>query len=315
MSFPTSVTIVEIAPRDGFQNTKAFIPTEKKIRIVEKLIASGIKDLQIGSFVSPKAIPQMQDSEQVVDSVTPRYPECRFSVLVPNEKGAQRAAATGIPEITYVISVTESHNKANVNRRVAESFEELKRIIESPEFPFDRIKLDLATTFGCPFEGSTPFDLVRGRVLRAVEIGINDICLCDTIGTATPKQTRALVENLLDRHPEVRFRVHFHDTRGAGIANSLAAVESGITVIETSAAGIGGCPFAPGAAGNTSTEDLVFLLDAMEIDTGIDLSKLMDAAKYVVGTIEKPNASGHLIDVDDDKLFLRGLYRSTHSSR
>ncbi len=306
---------MEVAPRDGFQNTKAFIPTEEKIRIVEKLIASGIKNLQIGSFVSPKAIPQMQDSEQVVGSITSRYPKDHFSVLVPNEKGARRAAATGIPEITYVISVTESHNKANVNRAVAESFEELKKIVDSPEFPFDRIKLDLATAFGCPFEGSTPFGLVQDRVLRAVEIGISDICLCDTIGTATPKQTRTLVDQLRDRYPEIRFRVHFHDTRGAGIANSLAAIESGIAMIETSAAGIGGCPFAPGAAGNTATEDLVFLLDAMEVDTGIDLPKLIDAAKHVVRTIEKPNASGHLIDVDDDKLFLSGLYRSTYSSR
>jgi len=310
VDLPDSVRIVEVAPRDGFQNTRAFIPTGRKVHIIENLLEAGLKEMQIGSFVSARAIPQMKDANDVVTTILSRHDADGLSVLVPNMNGARRAADAGIGEITYVISVTEPHNRANVKRGVAESFDELRGIIASPEFRFRRIKLDLATAFGCPFEGRTPQSLVLERVAAAREMGIRDICLCDTIGTATPKQTRDLLELLGGSCPEVTFRAHFHDTRGAGIANSLTAIDAGVRIIETSAAGIGGCPFAPGAAGNTATEDLVFVLDAMGVNTGIDLSKLIRAAKDLVRQIEDPGASGHLIHLDDDKLFPPGLYRA-----
>ncbi len=309
MTLSEKLTITEVAPRDGFQNTSTFIPTNDKIRIIERLLQAGIDSIQIGSFVNPKAIPQMRDTADVVASILPRFRAKNLSVLVPNERGARFAVESGIPEITFVISVTESHNRANVRRSVDDAFAELATIVSSDSYPFDHIKLDLATVFGCPFDGITPFELVRARVARAHEIGIRDICLCDTIGTATPRQTRAYISALRSEFPDIAYRVHFHDTRGVGIANTLAAINSGITRVETSVCGIGGCPFAPGAAGNTSTEDLVFLLSAMEIDTGISLEEIIAAAKFVATVVPGPNTSGHLIHVDDDKMFPRGLYK------
>jgi hydroxymethylglutaryl-CoA lyase len=308
-SLPESVSIVEIVPRDGFQNTKEFIPTERKIDIIERLLRAGIQQMQISSFVSPKAIPQMQDAEDVVASILSRHAPVGLSALVPNERGARRAADAGVTDVTYVISVTESHNRANVNRPVEDSFEELARILHDPRYSFREVKLDLATAFGCPFEGVTPLELVEERVSAAYQIGIRTICVCDTIGTATPRQTGELISTLFQHFPDMSFRVHFHDTRGAGIANNLAAIEAGVTIVETSAAGIGGCPFAPGAAGNTATEDLVFLLNAMGVDTGIDLSRLVAAAKDIVGTADTANVSSHLVQVGDDKLFVPGLYK------
>ncbi|MGL4671987.1 hydroxymethylglutaryl-CoA lyase [Cetobacterium sp.] len=297
MNYRNEVEIIEIGPRDGFQNVTEFIATNKKKEIIEKLIDAGIRRMQLTSFVSPKHIPQMQDAEEIVKYFLEKYKDIRFFALVPNYRGAKRAFDIGLREITYVISVSEGHNKANVNRSVDESFEELKQIIE--EFPELYVNLDAATVFGCPFDGEVTYEQLEKYVEKAVKIGITTINLCDTIGVANPTQVRNVVENLLEKFPNIEFHIHIHDTRNMGMLNSYVAIESGIKHIQASIGGMGGCPFAPGASGNLSTEDFVYMLDKVNIGTGIDFKKLLQVAKECKKTI--PGVySGHHINIDED---------------
>ncbi|MGL4641818.1 MAG: hydroxymethylglutaryl-CoA lyase [Cetobacterium sp.] len=297
MNYRNEVEIIEIGPRDGFQNVTEFIATNKKKEIIEKLIDAGMRRMQLTSFVSPKHIPQMQDAEEIVKYFLEKYKDIRFFALVPNYRGAKRAFDIGLREITYVISVSEGHNKANVNRSVDESFEELKQIIE--EFPEMYVNLDAATVFGCPFDGEVTYEQLEKYVEKAVKIGITTINLCDTIGVANPTQVKNVVENLLEKFPNIEFHIHIHDTRNMGMLNSYVAIESGIKHIQASIGGMGGCPFAPGASGNLSTEDFVYMLDKVNIDTGIDFKKLLKVAKECKKTI--PGVySGHHINIDED---------------
>lgn len=297
MGNKNNIEIIEIGPRDGFQNVTEFIPTEKKKEIIEKLIEAGVKRMQLTSFVSPKHIPQMQDAEEIVKYFINKYKDIRFFALVPNYRGAKRAFDIGLREITYVISVSEGHNRANVNRSVDESFEELKKIIE--EFPEMYVNLDAATVFGCPFDGEVTYDQVEQYVKKAVDIGITTINLCDTIGVANPEQVKKVVESLLIKFPNIEFHIHIHDTRNMGMLNSYVAIESGIKHIQASIGGMGGCPFAPGASGNLSTEDFIYMLDKIKVDTGIDFEKLLSVAKECKKTI--PGVySGHHINIDEN---------------
>lgn len=297
MNYRNEVEIIEIGPRDGFQNVTEFIATNKKKEIIEKLIDAGMRRMQLTSFVSPKHIPQMQDAEEIVKYFLEKYKDIRFFALVPNYRGAKRAFDIGLREITYVISVSEGHNKANVNRSVDESFEELKQIIE--EFPEMYVNLDAATVFGCPFDGEVTYEQLEKYVEKAIKIGITTINLCDTIGVANPTQVKNVVENLLEKFPNIEFHIHIHDTRNMGMLNSYVAIESGIKHIQASIGGMGGCPFAPGASGNLSTEDFVYMLDKVNIDTGIDFKKLLKVAKECKKTI--PGVySGHHINIDED---------------
>ena len=297
MENKNNIEIIEIGPRDGFQNVTEFIPTEKKKEIIERLIEAGVKRMQLTSFVSPKHIPQMQDAEEIVKYFINKYKDIRFFALVPNYRGAKRAFDIGLREITYVISVSEGHNRANVNRSVDESFEELKKIIE--EFPEMYVNLDAATVFGCPFDGEVTYDQVEQYVKKAVDIGITTINLCDTIGVANPEQVKKVVENLLIKFPNIEFHIHIHDTRNMGMLNSYVAIESGIKHIQASIGGMGGCPFAPGASGNLSTEDFIYMLDKIKVDTGIDFEKLLSVAKECKKTI--PGVySGHHINIDEN---------------
>lgn len=297
MGNKNNIEIIEIGPRDGFQNVTEFIPTEKKKEIIERLIEAGVKRMQLTSFVSPKHIPQMQDAEEIVKYFINKYKDIRFFALVPNYRGAKRAFDIGLREITYVISVSEGHNRANVNRSVDESFEELKKIIE--EFPEMYVNLDAATVFGCPFDGEVTYDQVEQYVKKAVDIGITTINLCDTIGVANPEQVKKVVENLLIKFPNIEFHIHIHDTRNMGMLNSYVAIESGVKHIQASIGGMGGCPFAPGASGNLSTEDFIYMLDKIKVDTGIDFEKLLSVAKECKKTI--PGVySGHHINIDEN---------------
>lgn len=292
-----NIEIIEIGPRDGFQNVKEFIPTEKKKEIIEKLIDTGIKRIQLTSFVSPNHIPQMQDAEEIVKYFIEKYKNIRFFALVPNYKGAKRAFDIGLREITYVISVSEGHNKANVNRSVNESFEELRKIME--DFPEMYINLDAATVFGCPFDGEVTYDQVEKYVKKAIDIGITTINLCDTIGVANPEQVKKVVKNLLTKFSNIEFHIHIHDTRNMGMLNSYVAIESGIKHIQASIGGMGGCPFAPGASGNLSTEDFIYMLNKIKVETGIDFEKLLKVAKECKKTI--PGVySGHHINIDEN---------------
>ncbi|MEA4816447.1 MAG: hydroxymethylglutaryl-CoA lyase [Lachnospiraceae bacterium] len=291
---PRKIEFVEVGTRDGFQNVTDFIPTEIKIETLERLIDSGVKTIQFSSFVSPKAIPQLRDAEIIAKETLSRHPEVSFMALVPNLKGAQNANASGVKKVNYVISVSESHNKANVNRTVDESFAELKKIID--EFGKDFVTLDAATAFGCPFEGYTTYKSLKEFILRGVALGINEFCIADTIGVATPNQVREYMSNLLKDFPDKKFGVHIHDTRNMGMVNNLVAIEAGVYMIQASIGGLGGCPFAPGATGNTSSEDLIYMLNKMGYDTGIDSDKIIETAKFVKDNVNG-NFSGHHINI------------------
>ena len=295
MGKPT-VEIVEVGPRDGFQNLPDFLPTEKKLAVIAQLIDAGVRHMQITSFVSPKAIPQMRDAAEVAAACLARWPELDLFALVPNFRGAQSAAEAGLKKVTNVISLSASHNRANINRTHSESFAELERIHR--ELPQLELCLDVATAFGCPFEGkyreAAPLldFLQRGR-----DIGVERFVLCDTVGLADPAQVRRFLTACRERFPNIRLEVHIHDTRGMGLVNSLAAIEAGADAVQSTLGGLGGCPFAPGASGNTATEDLVFLLNEMGYDTGINFAALLAAAKACFASISGVY-SGHHIHIE-----------------
>ena len=290
------IEIIEVGPRDGFQSISEFISTEEKKKIIEGIIESGVKKIQLTSFVSPKHIPQMQDAEEIVKYFLNKYPDLEFSALVPNYRGVKRAYDMGLRNIAYVISVSEGHNKANVNRSVDESFLELEKILV--DFPGLQITLDAATAFGCPFDGEVPYEKVEKYVERAHKLGIRTINLCDTIGISTPKQIEELLTILLEKYKDIEFQVHIHDTRNMGMLNSYTAIKNGIKYVQASLGGMGGCPFAPGASGNLSTEDFVYMLDKIDIETGVDYKKLVNVAKECRDNINGVY-SGHQININD----------------
>jgi hydroxymethylglutaryl-CoA lyase len=293
------IDIVEVGPRDGFQNLDDYLPLDLKLKIIDGLIEAGIKHIQHTSFVSPKAVPQMKDAKELTQILLEKYPDFDFFPLVPNLYGARIAYELGIRKVSYVISLSESHNKANINRTHEQSLKELKNIMEN--YNDLNICVDIATTFGCPFEGKFPVDTVLKFIERIANMGIKEMTLADTIGVANPKQVREIVAAAIKEFPEVEFQVHIHDTRNMGIASTLAAIESGITKVQSTLGGLGGCPFAPGASGNTATEDLVNMLNDMGYDTGIDLDKLLDIARFQK-RIVKGNYSGHLININETAL-------------
>lgn len=294
MDLPARIQIVEVGPRDGFQNITAWIPTELKLEVIDCLLEANIKKIEITSFVHPKAIPQMQDAEEIVAAVLKKNANLDIMALAPNLTGAKAAWKAGIKLVTYVISASERHNMENVRRTITESLTELNMIKQ--QLPELKIKLAIATAFGCPFEKTVPVD----QVLRMIEAGLarktDEICLCDTIGIANPGQMDSVLSVVKKVYPDQDFSLHLHDTRGMGLANILVALDHGITVFETAVGGLGGCPFAPGAAGNIASEDLVFMLEEMGIKTGIQLSVLLKAAALVKKTIN-PNLTGHMVHV------------------
>jgi hydroxymethylglutaryl-CoA lyase len=282
MNLPEKIDVVEVGPRDGLQNLTDFIPTEEKIRLIELVIAAGVKHVELTSFVHPKAIPQLADAVDVTTAVMRRYGangSLFFNALVPNVRGAENAVMCGLDTVSVVISVSEAHNKANINRTVEESLAGLADIARA--FPDLSIRLDVATAFGCPFDGPVPEEKVIDLIDRAVSTGISKVVLCDTIGIADPKQTESLLGAVTRAFPGLPFAMHMHDTRGLGLANILTGMQCGVTAFETSVGGLGGCPFAPGAAGNTTTEDLLNMAARMGVDTGASLAKFYGAVYFV----------------------------------
>ena len=288
------VNFVEVGPRDGFQSINEFIPTNLKIKIIEGIIAAGVKKIQVTSFVSPKAIPQMKDAKEVVAALLKKYQtkDVEFFALVPNFHGAKAAFQAGLREVSTVISVSESHNKANINKTVDEAFGEVRRILD--ELPELKVSIDVATAFTCPFEGYIPIESLLSYIKKGVEIGINNFTLCDTVGGATPKMVSEVITAVYEYFPEISLGIHIHDTRNMGTACTLAAVESGVDTVQAALAGLGGCPFAPGASGNVSSEDLIYMFIEMGIETGIDFKKILEIAKFEKNNI-KGNYSGHHI--------------------
>lgn len=292
------VQFIEVGPRDGFQSVKEYIPVPVKLRIIDALVAAGVKRMEMTSFVSPKAIPQLKDAAEVVQKTLEKHgnSEMEFYALVPNIYGAKAALAAGLSEVATVISVSESHNKANINRTVAQSLEGLERMRQ--ELPDLCINLSMATAFTCPFEGVTPIENVLRIIRRGTELGITRFCLADTIGQADPQMVRRTLRIVQAVFPDITLDVHIHDTRNMGVACSLAAIEAGVTHVQAALGGLGGCPFAPGASGNVASEDLLYMLDCMGYHTGIQFDRVLQAAKYEAAVIHG-NFSSHQIHIGE----------------
>ena len=292
MHLPNSVTIVEVGPRDGLQNEGNFVPTEQKIELINRLSGTGLRRIEITSFVHPKAIPQLQDSEEIVRRIE-RKPGIIYSTLVPNEKGLERALAAGVKEIALFVSASEVHNQKNVRMSVSESLGGFRNITKKALAHGIRMRGYVVTAFGCPYEGRVPQENVEFIVEEYKNLGIHEIALGDTMGMANPVQVIHMIERIKPRLESMDLALHFHDTRGAALANILAALQEGVTVFDGAIGGLGGCPYAPGASGNVATEDLVNMLEEMRIDTAIDLMKLIECAKYARQIIRK-NLPSHL---------------------
>jgi len=292
VNLPPAVEITEVGPRDGFQNIETWIPTRDKINIVEGLIECGLERIEITSFVHPKAIPQMADAADVLTAVKHRHPEgIRCGVLVPNLYGAQRAIELGADEIVFVISASERHNLENTRQTVAQSLSAFELVCRIKEKVL--VRLAIATAFNCPFTGTVPLENVTRLVEAGRAAGADEVMLADTIGTAHPLQVETLLDLLIPRYGS-GLVLHLHDTHGMGLANVLICLSMGITRYETALGGLGGCPFAPGAAGNIATEDLVNMLQGMNIQTGINLSKLIALAQTAAASLPV-SFSGHMI--------------------
>jgi len=287
MQVPDRVTICEVGTRDGFQIEPAFIPTEQKVEVVNRLAEAGVPRIEVTSFVHPRAVPQLRDAEAVMAAVR-RRPATRYAALVPNDKGAARAVDAGVDAIHTVVSASESHNLANVNMTIAESVDKLRAVARIAARAGVPVQCGISTAFGCPFEGDVPLDRLEGVVARLVDLGARGIGLADTTGMANPRQVSAVLARLLPRFPGIEWTLHTHDTRAMAIPNILVALEHGVTHFDASIGGLGGCPFAPGASGNVCTEDLVHCLHAMGVATGIDLDQLIAVSRRVEQIIGRP---------------------------
>lgn len=276
---PRSVLIRELGPREGFQVEKQFVPTEDKIRFINALSETGLRYIEVTSFVNPKWVPTLADAEEVLEKIE-RKPSVTYCVLILNEKGIERAIASGrVERVSTTVFTSEAMNKRNNNRSIAESLKEAERILKKADEAKIRVEGGISTAFGCPIEGDISIKKVVELARFWVEHGVYEILLGDTTGEANPVQVRSLLSLLFDKFPGVTIIPHLHDTRGMGLASALAALEAGATILDGSVGGLGGCPYAPGAAGNLVTEDLVGMLHEMEIGTGIDLLKLIACAK------------------------------------
>jgi len=287
------ITISEVGPRDGFQNVKELIPFEVKTKIIDLLVDAGVSRIQAASFVNPKYVPQMADSAKVSEYALSKYKNrVDLFALVPNMRGADAAVSCGYEEITFVLSASDTHNKENTGKTTSQALEELKLIRN--KYKNIKLDLDISTAFHCVFEGETDEEKLFHIISRASDIGVDCIDLCDTTGGAYPKKVKRVVSRALEEYKNMDFEVHMHDTWNMGMLNTYEAISCGITSAQAALSGLGGCPFAPGAAGNTATEDLVFMLMREGIETGIDFEKLMDASQYQMRNING-NFSGHQI--------------------
>jgi hydroxymethylglutaryl-CoA lyase len=277
---PQSVRIREVGPRDGFQNEPEVIPTAEKVRLIDMLGTSGLKRLEITSFVRPDVIPQLADAEEVLEQIE-RRPAVAYSVLVPNERGLERALKhrDRFDEVNLFLSASETHNQRNVNRSIAESLDGLERTIAAARRAEIRCEGVISTSFGCPYEGEVPPERVFEIAERLAEAGCEEIAFGDTTGMANPRQVGEFFNAAQGRLGGVELTAHFHNTRGQGLANVLAALEKGVDSFESSFGELGGCPVPPGSTGNISTEDLVSMLHEMGVQTGVDLPRLVEAAR------------------------------------
>lgn len=278
-------SVYEVSPRDGLQNEAVLIPLDGKRRLVEALVEAGLRRIEITSFVSPKWIPQLADAEEIARTMTP--PEgVTFSALVPNARGLERAIAVGLREVAVFLSASETHNKMNVNKTIADTLSVFEEIVPPAREANLAVRGYLSTVWGCPYEGEVDPKKVVSIARRLLDLGCYQVSLGDTIGVGTPRRTGDIVRRFLDEMPVQKIALHLHDTRGTALANALVGLELGVRDFDASVGGVGGCPYAPGAAGNLATEDLVYMLEGMGVSTGIDLDKLIlagNVAERIIG--------------------------------
>jgi hydroxymethylglutaryl-CoA lyase len=278
MKLPDRVSVTEVGPRDGLQNESCEIPLERKVALIDALSATGLTRIEAVSFVHPRAIPQMANATEVIAGIT-RHAGVSYIGLVPNEVGARKAIEGGVDEIAVVVSASEAHNRANINRSIAETLEEIRKIAALCREAGLPLSGYVSTAFGCPYEGAVDPTRVLDIAAQLRETGAKAIALGDTIGVANPRQVSELVAAFFSRFSDARLRLHFHDTRGMALANVIVAMDAGATQFDGSVGGLGGCPYAPGASGNVATEDMVVMLHAMGVDTGVNLDALINAAQ------------------------------------
>jgi len=288
MHTPERLYINDVAPRDGFQNETTFIPTEKKIAIINQLSRCGLAKIEATSFTSPRAIPALADAEAVMHQID-RVSGIVYTALVPNTRGAERALECALDELNVVMSVSETHNQANLRMTREKSFSQLGDVIGMATAHQVPVNVSLSTAFGCPMEGGIAPDEVYAWMDRYAALGVGGITLCDTTGMANPAQVARIASGAAYRFPSLEITLHFHNTRGMALANALAAIESGVLRFDASLGGVGGCPYAPGATGNACTEDLVHMFEQMGIETGVDLEALLAIAGQL------PEVVGHAV--------------------
>jgi hydroxymethylglutaryl-CoA lyase len=291
MARPAQVRIVEVGPRDGLQNEPARIPTETKVQFVDLLTLAGFSWIETTSFVHPKAVPQLADADEVFRAVK-KGPGVRYPVLVPNPRGLERALAADAQDVALFTAATESFARANINRTIQQSLDDARAVIEAARPAGVHVRAYISVVFGCPYEGRVSVGQVRAVAERLFEVGAEEVVLGDTIGVGTPGDVSRLLDDLLSLAPAERWGMHFHDTRGTALANVLAALDYGLFSFDSSAGGLGGCPFAgPNAAGNLATEDLVYLLDGLGIQHGVELDAVLLASRHIVDAVGHPLTS------------------------
>jgi hydroxymethylglutaryl-CoA lyase len=281
------VTIVEVGPRDGLQNEKVHVSIADKIELVNRLSAANLPVIEVTAFVSPKWVPQMADAAEVCAGIAKR-PGTRYTALVPNLAGLERAMSVGVAEIAVFAASTETFSRKNINQSIAESLATFKQVCDRARAAGLRVRGYLSTAFGCPYEGIVAPDTVADVAARLLDLGVFEVAVSDTIGVAHPGQVPWVLEKILARMPVERVALHFHDTRGTALANVLAALPFGVTTFDASAGGLGGCPYAPGAAGNLATDDLVYMLNGLGIDTGVSLAVLSEASAFIASRLDHP---------------------------
>ncbi len=282
-----SVKVVEVGPRDGLQNENVTVPTEAKIEYITALADAGLKVIEAGAFVSPKWVPQMADTAEVYREI-PKDPGVEFPVLVPNMKGLERAIEAGVKSIAIFTAASDTFNKRNINMTIDESFANYAPVTARARAEGMRVRGYVSTAFGCPYEGDVPPEKVLEVSARLLDLGCYEVSAGDTIGVGTPMQVQGVIGMLLQVIPASKLAMHFHDTRGTALANTLAALEMGIATFDASSGGLGGCPYAPGASGNLATEDLIYMLDHMGIETGVSLDRLVAASSIVGPYLDHP---------------------------
>ena len=289
MLLPKRAKIIEVGLRDGLQNESVYVATEDKLSLLHSLQQAGIAEFEASAFVHPRWIPALADAEDFFGGIQ-RKADVRYLALVPNSRGFERAVRAGVDGVTLVVSASDSHNRSNLNRPTFETLDDFAGLTQATKEAGVEVRGSVATAFGCPFEGTVPVKRVLDVVERFSSFGVRRVSLCDTIGVAYPNQVQELFSSVLERFPDIHFEAHFHDTYGRGLANVFAALQAGIQTFDSSIAGLGGCPYAPGATGNVATEDLVAMLSGMGIETGLDQELLFESVRLAEKLVGKPSA-------------------------